>query len=368
MTMQEYVEIKGKKVKVPEFVQNIEAFIEWKTAELEFKANPRRKYTFKNGKTIIIPCPNLKGFFDKNPDCKKEKSAVEKQAKEMRSIQGSVNMLKRKCASKDGASYGKSIKETLFEVHGAQMLEWFGDFKSPYEVHRLLVKKGVEGLTYNSVNRFFHDNTTKIRELRVKIREDYDDLSIGIKRSRLEKLDYLLQSLYEDFEKAAGSSKVQLSREIRGIIDQARKEVEGDELKLTVNGRIDIQATIEAEVRRTNLLQNLTINQIVLSRICNRSDNTLSYNQMVNRLAYSFYSKFNGFRAVETLEEKPIYPSSITYDILELEGAYQKQKSIEKERDEKEQNQNNAIEVPDLRNNLLNFIDKIKRDNEQRSK
>lgn len=355
------ITIEGKNYTVPQYVKNVDAFKEYKTKHLKFENDPRRDYKFKNGKTLRLPYPPLKKFFKDNPDCKDESEAVFALQKEFRKTRGLLTSLKKKSTSKDGESYGLSIKQTLFEEYGPQMLEWFGDFKSPFEVHRILIQKGVKDLSYTDITAYFRNNSNKIRDLRTKIKEDYDDLSIGVKRSRLEKLDYLLQKLYEDFDKSHGSTKISISKEIRGIIEQARKEVEGDELKLTVNGRIDIHATIQAKIERTNSLQQLTIAQMVISRICNRSQGTLSYNQMVNRLAYSFYNQYNGFRPTTKMEEAPIYPSSISYDILELESKHEQAKAIEIKRDE-ESKVKEDVKAPELRNSLQKLIEQNKRD------
>ena len=44
--------------------------------------------------------------------------------------------------------------------------------------------------------------------------------------------------------RAAGGSNVDLCNLILRIIEQARKEVKGNEIKMTVDGRIDINATL----------------------------------------------------------------------------------------------------------------------------
>ena len=59
-------------------------------------------------------------------------------------------------------------------------------------------------------------------------------------------------------------------KEIRAIIEQARKEVEGDELVLKVNGRIDVEATISMVMKNSVIMQDLTVIQMVMSRVCQR--------------------------------------------------------------------------------------------------
>lgn len=209
------------------------------------------------------------------------------------------------------------FKEYKPETFGAEIIELLGRDYTTQEVHRIFAKKH-RRMAFNELVSFAHHNKDKIRQIRDKWREEYTDVSISAKRTRLEKLDFLLGDLLILYNDASNPVKPTLSKEIRGVLEQARKEVEGDEIKLTVSGRIDVDATITHYMQDSRAIQGLTIHQIVISRVAARLG--LPSRFLLDKLANSFYSKFNGFRRNEDLSTKILYPSSVNYDILELES------------------------------------------------
>lgn len=216
-----------------------------------------------------------------------------------------------------GRAKSEKRNKTLEEC-GSQIIELAGREYTSAEIHRQILKEGREGLEYSDVLTFIKRNEDKIREVRNKFRENYTDLSLTVKRSRLEKLNLILNHLLNDFDNSKNfSSRVVISKEVRGILEQARKEVEGDEIKLTVSGRIDIEATINNHISESKLLQGLTLQQIVISRVATRIG--ISSQFLLDKLAKGWYSKFNGFRKNADITTKPIYPTEIKYDILDLE-------------------------------------------------
>ena len=118
---------------------------------------------------------------------------------------------------------------------------------------------------------------------------------------------------------------------MRGILDQARKEVEGEELKLTIDGNIDVNATINVAMSSARLLHGLTVNQLIISRVAARLKLPSQY--LIDRLAHSYYAKYNGYRTNDDLKTKPIYPTSVQYDILSEEMVRKNEKW---EREQKE--------------------------------
>lgn len=310
---------------VPTDVQTekVPQWIEWMKAQREYD-NFDKTFITSTGKTIKLPCRNYKAVMKNLP----KNEAEEFDAKRLKVNQ----LLMQKMISKRKV-YGNSTKkknEILEDKWSSYVLELLGKDYTCAEVHRKLVSQGAQ-LDYIWVLQFAKRNEEKIRELRNSFREDYGDVSISVKRSRLEKLNFLLNDLMQEYDSSSRISKLQYAKEIRSILDQARKEVEGEELKLTVSGRIDVEATINSYMDDSKLLQGLTIQQLVISRVSARLG--ISPQNLLHRLAYSFYSKWNGFRRNDDLSTKPIYPSSINYDILDLES---KNKEWERKRNERE--------------------------------
>jgi len=311
------VMIRGRLEDIPEGVLNLEAWKKYRRAWLDYyNSDEKRKYIFESGKTVKLPYPDLEGYCKRNEISIRELRAAQKKANLCRKEQAHITAMQKLAYITEGAeNRGVKPYSFLLKENETLMLELFGRFFNPRQVHKKMSENNVK-LSYESVLNFFHQNREKIRELRNKAQENLDDLSIGLKRSRLEILDYLLGDLRELYNKQTPTQKLYYSKEIRGIVDQARKEVEGDELKLTVNGRIDVIATLDTSLRNSSMMQDFTIVQMVMSRVAERTG--IPYMRLVTRLANSFYSKFNGFRKNDNLQESPIYPSSFNYDIFEM--------------------------------------------------
>jgi hypothetical protein len=275
-------------------------------------------FTSKKGKTYRLPQQNKKAIA--NLLSKKEAVRFLEIDAKIRSLNGKVATAKRKV----WGNYKSEARKELFEELRTYMLELLGRGMTAAEVHKKLLSQGYD-VEYQHILDFHTKNRDKVTELRNKFNEDFNDVSISNKRSRLERLNLLLNEIMGDFEKANTLKlRESLSKEARGILDQARKEVEGEELKLTINGRIDIEATLNVALSDSNQLQRLTIQQLVISRVASRLG--LKSQFLIDRLAHGFYSKFNGFRTNADLSTKPIYPSSINYDIVDqgVEAKYLK--------------------------------------------
>ena len=320
-----YLDIEGEQIEIPQDIVDDNIYREYWVRKKNFDLNPHRNIEI-DGKKVKLPHPGLKNVFKISSLTPKEKKEIERVSTELRKEMGSLTALLRKArgyGKGDGAHIipGREISDTI----GPTIIELLGKWHSPYEVYKILPTLGINNIKYERVLSFAKKNEDKVKSLREAIRLDYDDLSVGIKRSRLEKLNYLLNNCIQEYDKAVGARRIEYSREIRAILDQARKEVEGDELKLTIDGKIDIEATIFQSTSQQNAMKDLTILQLVIARVASRLG--LPSQFLIDRLAYGFYSKHNGFRRTEDLQTKPLYPSSISYDILDLESKHNDWKS-----------------------------------------
>ena len=98
------------------------------------------------------------------------------------------------------------------------------------------------------------------------------------------------------------------------IIEQARKEVKGNELKMTVDGRIDVSATVHAESNVVEVMKHLSINALVIGLTAAKAG--LNPAVLIGQLANSWYSQFNGFNG-NIMEGKEVrLPSALirSYD------------------------------------------------------
>lgn len=309
--IKETVEVDGQLFEVPEDVSinKLELFKEYCRIKTEWDKMDK---TFEvDGVVIHFPRVRKKDLeYIKTKD-KEVQKAFEDKRKQIQAHLVKMMHAKSKITRKSK----KEVRDELSDM-SSELIELFGRDYSVAEVHKLLKDRNIN-IAYPVLLRFAKRNDDKIKELRNKWREDINDVSISIKRSRLEKLNLLLNDLLQHYDDATPLNKLNFSKEIRGILEQARKEIEGEELKLTVTGRIDIEATISSYLNESQILRDLTIHQIVISRVAARLG--IPSMAIIERLANSFYSKFNGFRTNNDLSTKILYPSSVNYDILELE-------------------------------------------------
>lgn len=313
------IEVGNQFFEVPNYVEDnkLEEFKDYCQLQLEWE-QANKKFELEEG--VIVTFPRVLKRHKKILQTK-PKEVQEEFEKQRQYVQG----LLIKMMHSKGRIFKKSSKDVKAELedHTTQILELLGQDYSVAEVHKIFKDKNVN-IAYPVLLKFAKRNEEKVRELKNIWREGIDDVSISIKRSRLEKLNYLLNDLLQHYERATPLSKITYSKEIRGILDQARKEVEGEEVKLTINGRIDIEATISTYLNQHNILRDLTIHQIVISRVAARLG--IPSGAIIDRLAFSFYSKFNGFNSNKDLSTKILYPSAVNYDILDLEN---KNKTLE---------------------------------------
>ena len=326
-----YVQTKAgrKKVEIPKDLPSdkIEAFQEYQQAKWNFDHYKDKKFKASNGKTYSLPCVNCKVIAALLPE--EERKVFLEKDKEARSLTGKLNAARNKLYGTDSLQESRA----LFDEYSTRVLELLGRGWTAQEVHAELLKRGVD-IPYRTILDFHAKNREQVTALRNQFNEGIQDVSLSSKRSRLERLNYLYHEIGQDFEKCSTPLlRSNLSKELRGIIEQAKKEVEGEQLKLTVEGNIDVNATLTAAIESNRMLYGLTVNQMVISRVAARLHLPSQY--LIDRLAHSYYAKYNGYRTNDDLKTRPIYPTSIQYDILseEMQGKNaeweEKQKTLE---------------------------------------
>ena len=127
---------------------------------------------------------------------------------------------------------------------------------------------------------------------------------IATEAGRMETLATIHNKLMALFEKvngmnysAANSQEIrQLSASICNVLEHARREIKGDELKLTIDGKIDITASLQASQTIRDITKKIPINLIVVYLVSAKAgmDPSLLLTSLIN----SFYNQFNGFGVI----------------------------------------------------------------------
>ena len=217
------------------------------------------------------------------------------------------------------AGVGKvSRNRSVFTFRGADMLEEFGKYKNIDQVHELTREWGFV-ISKSKVSEFYYDNKKEIDERRMRFTVSEKDFYLATGTGRIESLSYLFQELMTLFE---NTKSVKYATEIRAIIEQVRKEIKGDEIRLTVDGRIDVSATVQANKTIQEINQRVPMNMFIVSLVAAKKG--LNPADIMAQLTNSFYSNYNGFSKLNA-EEVIKLPSHFIndYDWNEIAQVHQ---------------------------------------------
>lgn len=199
----------------------------------------------------------------------------------------------------------------------APILEMFGKFYTVTDVAKVMAKEYRIKVPEDELKKFYVDNRDIITKRRAEYVLHSKDFRVATETGRLEVLNQMLVDI-EIKNKAAGGSNVDYCNLIIRILEQARKEVKGNDLKMTIDGRIDINATLHAETNVMEVMRTLSINSLVIGLTAAKAG--LNPAVLIGQLASSWYSRMNGFNGNVLDETSVTLPSALikTYNWEEI--------------------------------------------------
>lgn len=218
--------------------------------------------------------------------------------------------------------YGKKRGEkTILDVRYAEVIDLYSKFYTSDEILKIIVDKWGLAIKYDVVKQFYIDNRDKIERKRAEYVLTSKDSRLATDAGRMEVLSKLAWEMERKFD---DKKSIEYSKELRSIIEQIRKEVKGDEIKLTIDGKIDITATIQANQTIHESLQKLPINMIVIGLTAAKQG--LNPSALIGSLANSYYAKFNGFNKLGDRGEIQLpgqYIKSYNWDEIRMKNEEQ---------------------------------------------
>ena len=207
------------------------------------------------------------------------------------------------------------------------LLEQFGEYKNIDQVLELLKEQGFS-VQRPKLVEFYNSHLDDIKDRRVRFQAQEKDFYLATTTGRMESLSYLHSELIKLFNSTKNKG---YASEARAVLEQVRKEIKGDEIKLTVNGQIDFTATIQANRSIMELNQKIPINMFIISLVAGKRG--VNPSDIMAQLTNSFYARWNGFNELADDEEEIKLPSHFikNYDWQEIER-------IHKDKDEKATN------------------------------
>lgn len=210
-------------------------------------------------------------------------------------------------------------KQNVLNFRKGDILELFGSYRSIDQVYETIKTDWGFSLTRGKLQDFYYENLPDIQERRVRFQSQEKDFYLSTGTGRIESLSYLFTEVMKLFDQ---TKQIKYSSEIRGIIEQVRKEVKGDEIRLTIDGKIDITATVQANRTIQDFNQRLPINLFIVSLVAAKKGiNPMS---LMAQLGNSFYSNYNGFNKMAEEGEEMKLPSHFinSYDWNEIENMH----------------------------------------------
>lgn len=192
----------------------------------------------------------------------------------------------------------KNGDKSILGVRSAELLDMFGKYYTVEEVLKVIRRDWGFAFKYEALKEFYNTHLDKIERKRADYVLKGKETRLATDAGRLEILSTLAWEMEQKFAK---TKSIEVSKELRGIVEQIRKEVKGEEIRLTLDGKIDIQATMHANQSLQEALMRLPINMIVIGLTAAKQRINPSY--LIASLVNSYYSKFNGFNELSDKSE-----------------------------------------------------------------
>lgn len=267
----------------------------------------------------------------------------------------------RTLITKSSIEYNKSIfkrpaelKQPLENIKGhikEKIIELYTKFFNTEEVLLFLKENYPEArINKKHLTDFKLKNKNLIDELQINYKNNFDDLRLTNKKSRLEELSSLYSIMKSSFNRTQNKESYKL---LLNTLDQIKKEIEGE--KITLEGQIDINIKQEGGEK---FLQDTDLTLFVIAKIAKNWG--ISVEQIFKTLDNTFYRKNNN---VNKEYAEIIHPSDMTYD-FNLISEKNKIEISEAENLKDEDNSNKIILESD---NMLKkaILDALKKRNEK---
>lgn len=304
---------------IPESVVNTESYYQLNEVLKHELLNDKRLYKTSDVNLTIDLAQSLNNVKKKISHLPlPEQKDILANAHAVRALYGKVSVLKQHAY---GMVRGNYVEDNgLLVPRTTELLELFGRFHTVEEIHKIINQEWKLDVSKATISAFKGKHEVKIIELQEKYKRNFSHVRLGYKRSRLDELTFLYQSRKELREV---SPTVDNDRLMLQMLEQVRKECEGDEIKINFEGKLDVNATINLHIQ-TDVMQKVAIKDIVLSRLCAKYN--VDPKLILHRLHRSIYAKFTGTKPADgdIMEDQIIYPSQHIYDFDKIKKLNQK--------------------------------------------
>lgn len=290
------------------------AFVALETAERALSESSYRFFVFegKDGEEITadLKSYSAKGFILRHGG--KESDVKKAQRHKEMYVMPLIEEIKR-CKEAFNDIYRKEMLSSVTPEIMSYIVKLFGEMNGVDDVQKILKQEKKIKLTQKELQAIFAKKKAEIESKRAVFLASSNQYKVATEAGRLQIINTIIIDLQHRYQKYLAEEKEEkaliFEREIRNMLEQARKEVKGNELKLTVDGKIDIVATLHGQENVSRVFRTLPINSIIIGLVAAKSG--LDPTVLVHQLATSYYKDFNGFNKTILGREKIMLPGDL---------------------------------------------------------
>jgi hypothetical protein len=307
--------------KIPTQIPDPVAFVTREKMHRYVDNHPLRLYHYiVDNKPYIIDCKTTDWWLRKSMTTNGASQADIDRARE---ISRQLKFFNGRIAEQSKRCNGFVKQTDVLAPRAQEILDKFGSLGTVDEVHRMINQEWGFAINKQTVLKFYHQHLTEIEKLRDHYISDYSDVSLSKKRSRLDKLSIMF---YTYFDKWSKDQRLDYSKELRAIIDQIKKEVEGEIINVNLQGQINVDMTIEANKTLYEASKRVPINNLIIAMVSAKRG--LDPTRLMAQLTTSYYKSLTGFGRYEP-EMQPVHPVDLTYNWNEIDRLHRmKDKTI----------------------------------------
>jgi hypothetical protein len=298
-------------VVVPPGVEAKFEYLDWWKTNKFLSENPERYLIIHNqdGEEVRVDMYgsiyNIRKYIEHLP--KKEKEVLEQKNRLWKTLQTKRGFLMKRWSPVAG-------KDSPFNFRKTELLQLFGSLHSLEEVYGIMRDQMGTPVSMTQLKNFYQRNYEKIERMRMEYESHMtDDIPLTKKRSRLDKLSYLFHLWFKRFKDLP---TVEKSREIRAVLADIRKEVEGERLILDITGKIDIDLTVQANQSLRSTLAQIPLNSMIVGLVAARAG--IDPGKIMHKLNKSYYSRFSGYSKEGVSPEETIDVRDMIYNWDEI--------------------------------------------------
>ena len=251
----------------PEVIQTAskelkDAFVALEMAERALSESSERFFVFEGSQgeefTADLKSYSAKGFVIRHGGTKTAAEKAQRQ-KEIYIMPLIEDIRAKKAVFND--IYRKEMLSSVTPDILSYIVKLFGEMNGVEDVQKILKQEKKINLTQKELLSIFARKKAEIESKRAVFLASSNQYKVATEAGRLQIINSIiidLQGRYHKYlEEGLEDKALIFEREIRNMLEQARKEVKGNELKLTVDGKIDITATLHGQENVSRVFRTL---------------------------------------------------------------------------------------------------------------